>query len=69
MAKRIIIAGGNIGGTIIANRLVDKLQHEINKGNVEIVVLNKSDEHVYLPGQLLVAFGLESAGELIRKER
>lgn len=69
MAKRIIIAGGNIGGTIIANRLVDKLQHEIQKGDVEIVVLNKSDEHVYLPGQLLVAFGLESAGELIRKER
>ncbi|MEM0091508.1 MAG: FAD/NAD(P)-binding oxidoreductase [Saccharolobus sp.] len=69
MAKRIIIAGGNIGGTIIANRLVDKLQHDIHKGDVEIVVLNKSDEHVYLPGQLLVAFGLETAGELIRKER
>ena len=69
MVKRIIIAGGNIGGTIIANRLVNKLQHEIQKGDVEIVVLNKSDEHVYLPGQLLAAFGLETAEEIIRKER
>ncbi|MEM3912250.1 MAG: FAD/NAD(P)-binding oxidoreductase [Saccharolobus sp.] len=69
MVKRIIIAGGNIGGTIIANRLVNKLQHDIQKGDVEIVVLNKSDEHVYLPGQLLAAFGLETAEEIIRKER
>ena len=69
MPKRIIVAGGNIGGTIIANRLVQKLESEINKGEVEVVVLNKSDAHVYLPGQLLVAFGLEVPGELIRKER
>jgi len=69
MPKRIIVAGGNIGGTIIANRLVQKLESEINKGEVEVVVLNKSDEHVYLPGELLVAFGLEVPGELIRKER
>ncbi|TRM86588.1 pyridine nucleotide-disulfide oxidoreductase, partial [Sulfolobus sp. E3] len=45
MAKRIIIAGGNIGGTIIANRLAQKLHHEIHKGEVELVVLNKTDEH------------------------
>jgi sulfide:quinone oxidoreductase len=69
VAKRIIIAGGNIAGTIVANRLAQKLDEELNKGEVEIVVLNKSEEHVYLPGQLLMAFGLETPGELVRKER
>ena len=69
MAKRIIVAGGNIAGTIVANRLAQKLDEELNKGEVEIVVLNKSEEHVYLPGQLLMAFGLETPGELVRKER
>ncbi|WP_338604273.1 FAD/NAD(P)-binding oxidoreductase [Sulfolobus tengchongensis] len=68
MAKRIIVAGGNIAGTIIANRLIQKLEHEVNKGDVEIVVLNKSDDHIYLPGQLLVGFGLEVPGELVKKE-
>jgi len=68
MAKRIIIAGGNVAGTIVANRLVQKLEHEVNRGDVEIVALNKSDEHIYLPGQLLVGFGLETPGELVRKE-
>jgi sulfide:quinone oxidoreductase len=67
--KRIIIAGGNIAGTIVANRIVQKLSEEVKKGEVEIVVLNKSDEHVYLPGQLLMAFGLETPSELVKKER
>jgi len=38
VAKRIIIAGGNIAGTIVANRLAQKLDEELNKGEVEIVV-------------------------------
>jgi len=66
--KRIIIAGGNIAGTIVANRLAKKLDKELDKGEVEIVVLNNTDEHIYLPGQLLVAFGLEDPAELKRKE-
>ncbi|AWR95653.1 NAD(P)/FAD-dependent oxidoreductase [Acidianus brierleyi] len=67
--KRIIIAGGNIAGTIVANRLIQKLEDEVNKGEVEIVVLNRSDDHTYLPGQLLAAFGLEIPGELVKKEK
>ncbi|BAB65613.1 MULTISPECIES: NAD(P)/FAD-dependent oxidoreductase [Sulfurisphaera] len=66
--KRVIIAGGNIAGTIVANRLAKKLDEELDKGEVEIVVLNNTDEHVYLPGQLLVAYGLENPIELKRKE-
>ncbi|MCI2414024.1 MAG: NAD(P)/FAD-dependent oxidoreductase [Candidatus Aramenus sp.] len=67
--KRVIVAGGNIAGTIVANRLAQKLDEELDKGEVEIVVLNPSDTHTYLPGQLLVAFGLENPAELHKKER
>ncbi len=67
--KRVIVAGGNVGGTIIANRLAQKLDEELDKGEVEIVVLNPSDTHTYLPGQLLVAFGLENPVELHKKEK
>lgn len=69
MTKRIIIAGGNIGGTIVANRLVDKLSEEVNKGDVEIVVLNNTDTHIYYPGLLLVGYGLETPHAQLRKER
>ncbi|AWR97465.1 NAD(P)/FAD-dependent oxidoreductase [Acidianus sulfidivorans JP7] len=67
--KRIIVAGGNIAGTIVSNRLVQELHEEINKGDVEIVVLNPSDTHTYLPGQLLMAFGLETPDSLVKKEK
>ena len=67
--KRIIIAGGNTAGTIVANRLARKLDDELDKEEVEILVLNKTDEHIYLPGQVFVAFGLEEPAELKRNER
>ncbi|MCY0874357.1 MAG: NAD(P)/FAD-dependent oxidoreductase, partial [Acidianus infernus] len=64
--KKIVILGGGIGGTILANRLAKKLSSEINKGNVEITVLDKKDYHVYQPSQLLVALGIEDYDQLIR---
>lgn len=69
MVKKILIAGGNIGGTIVANRIVQKLEEEVDKGEVEVTVLNNTDKHYYLPGQLLLAFGLETPGALIRDEK
>ncbi|MCY0859165.1 MAG: FAD/NAD(P)-binding oxidoreductase [Sulfolobaceae archaeon] len=68
MPKRIIIAGGNIAGTIVANRLVQKLKDEVEKSDVEIVVLNNTNKHYYLPGQLLMAYGLESPEALVKDE-
>jgi sulfide:quinone oxidoreductase len=67
--KKILILGGGIGGTIVANKLARKLLNEIIKGNVEIKVLDKKDYHVYQPSQLLVALGLEDYDQLMRSER
>ncbi len=67
--KKIVILGGGIGGTIVANKLARKLSSEINKGNVEITVLDKKDYHVYQPSQLLVSLGIEDYDQLIRPER
>lgn len=67
--KRIIIAGGGIAGTIVANRLAKQLSTELERGEVEILVINASDKHIYQPGQLLVPFGVTDTGELITDER
>jgi sulfide:quinone oxidoreductase len=67
--KRIIVAGSGIGGTIVANRLAERLRKEIDAGEVEIVAVDKSDKHIYQPGQLFVGLGLEDASEIVRDER
>jgi hypothetical protein len=40
--KRIIIAGGEIVGIIVANRLVKTLSPEIGKVEVELLVLERT---------------------------
>ncbi|BBG25442.1 Sulfide-quinone reductase [Sulfuracidifex tepidarius] len=67
--KKVVIAGGGIAGTIVANRIAQKLSQELDKGEVEIEVLTESDEHVYLPGQLLLSFGVEDSSSLVKKEK
>ncbi len=67
--KKVVIAGGGIAGTIVANRIAQKLNQELDKGEVEIEVLTESDDHVYLPGQLLLSFGVEDSSSLVKKEK
>lgn len=69
MTKRIVVLGGGIGGTIVANKLAKKLSAELDRGEVEIDVLDRKDYHVYQPSQLLAALGLEDYDQLMRPER
>ena len=65
MAKRIVILGGGTGGTLSANRL-----RRLCPGNdVEIVVVDQNDDHVYQPGLLFVPFGLTHSTEIVRSRR
>lgn len=66
---RIIVVGGGAAGTMVANRLVHVLSDHVDRGDVEVVVLDKSEYHYYQPGYLFVALGEEEPEHFVRKER
>lgn len=65
---RILIVGGGTGGTIVANNLARRLAAEIRAGKARITMLSASDQHMYQPGLLYVAFGQMMPDELYRKQ-
>ena len=65
MARRIVILGGGTGGTLCANRL----RRLYGDDEVEIVVVDQDDEHVYQPGLLFVPFGLAQPDDIVRPRR
>src|SRR5664280_2299319 len=62
MTKRIVILGGGTGGTLSANRM----RHLFSEEDIEIVVVDQNDDHVYQPGLLFVPFGLAHIDEIVR---
>ncbi len=60
--RRVVILGGGTGGTIVANRLRRRHPHV----DLEIVVVDRDDRHVYQPGLLFVPFGLADVEDLVR---
>jgi sulfide:quinone oxidoreductase len=64
MRKRIVILGAGTGGTLAANKLDRLLGDEI-----EIVVVDKDDRHVYQPGLLFVPFGMADPERIVRSRR
>ena len=62
MGKRIVILGGGTGGTLVANRLHKHYRHS----DVEILVVDQDDHHLYQPGLLFVPFGLAAHSEIVR---
>ena len=67
--KRIVILGGGVGGTLTANLLVRKLHREIDAGEVEVTVVDRTGAHVYQPGFMYIAMGGERAEKLQRSEQ
>ncbi len=65
---RILVVGGGTGGTIVANNLARRLDKEIKKRKVHITMLSASDQHMYQPGLLYVAFGQMMPDELYRDQ-
>jgi sulfide:quinone oxidoreductase len=66
---RIVILGGGVGGTLTANLLVKKLRKQIDTGDVEVMVVDATGQHVYQPGFMYIAMGGERAEKLERPER
>ncbi len=67
--KRVVILGGGVGGTIVANLLGRKLKKQIDGGQASVTVVDSSGQHVYQPGFMYIAFGHERASKLSRPER
>ncbi len=65
---RILVVGGGTGGTIVANNLARRLSKEIMNRKVRITMLSASDQHMYQPGLLYLAFGQMTPDELYRDQ-
>ena len=63
---KVLIVGGGMGGTILANNLARRLKAEMKSGQVRLEMLSASDKHTYLPGLLYVAVGRMTPDELYR---
>jgi sulfide:quinone oxidoreductase len=66
--ERVVILGGGVGGTLTANLLVRKLRRRIDRGEVDITVVDQTGEHTYQPGFMYIAMGGERAENLRRPE-
>ena len=67
--KHILILGGGVGGTLTANLLVKQLHGGIDRGEIEITVVDATGQHVYQPGFMYIAMGGERAEKLQRPEQ
>ncbi|SMB99895.1 sulfide:quinone oxidoreductase [Thermanaeromonas toyohensis ToBE] len=56
MTKRIVIVGGGVAGTMVANRLAKSMVKEVYDGELEIVLITNTAQHIYQPGFLFIAF-------------
>ena len=65
---RILIVGGGMGGTILANNLARRLKNELKVGKAKITMLTASEKHMYQPGLLYVALGRMTPDELYRDQ-
>ncbi|NHN49275.1 NAD(P)/FAD-dependent oxidoreductase [Halostella sp. JP-L12] len=57
MTEHVVIIGGGTGGTVLANDLADRLEPELDAGDVRVTLVNDDSEHVYKPVWLYVPFG------------
>lgn len=68
MAKKILIVGGGLAGTIIGNGLCRQLGSELRSSEVSITMLGATETHMYQPGLLYVPFGKIREKELFRDQ-
>ncbi|MDE2452564.1 MAG: NAD(P)/FAD-dependent oxidoreductase [Burkholderiales bacterium] len=65
---KILIVGGGMGGTILANNLARRLCAELKTGKARITMLTASERHMYQPGLLYLALGRITPDELYKDQ-
>jgi sulfide:quinone oxidoreductase len=64
-AQEIVILGGGVGGTLIANLLA----HKLTRKRARITLIDRTGRHIYQPGLLYIPFGGAPPEQLERPER
>lgn len=65
MPQQIVIVGGGVGGTIVAN----VISHALSSNEAEVTLIDTTGQHVYMPGWLYLPFNSHEGIELSRDER
>ena len=69
MTERVVVVGGGTGGTVLANRLADRLEPELDSGDVEVVLINDGEKQYYKPAYLYVPFDKKTVADATKPIR
>lgn len=67
--KQVVVLGGGVGGTLVANLTARKLRRQIAAGEAKVTVVDLTGRHSYQPGYMYIAMGNERAEKLVRPEK
>jgi sulfide:quinone oxidoreductase len=67
--KSILVLGGGVGGTLVANLISRKIKKQIDAGEATVTVVDEKGEHVYQPGFMYIAMGDQDPRSLRKPER
>ncbi len=67
--QNVLVLGGGVGGTLVANLISRKIKKQIDAGEARITVVDETGEHVYQPGFMYIAMGNEDPKSLRKPER
>jgi len=63
--KTLLILGAGTGGTMVANKMSQELDHLEWK----IIIVDKNENHYYQPGFLFIPFGIYNPADVIKRKR
>ncbi|MCC6904707.1 MAG: NAD(P)/FAD-dependent oxidoreductase, partial [Anaerolineae bacterium] len=63
--KTLLILGAGTGGTMIANKMVERLDLE----EWRIIIVDRDETHYYQPGFLFIPFDIYRPGDVIKPKR
>ena len=67
--QSILVLGGGVGGTLVANLLSRKIKKQIDAGEARVTVVDATGQHVYQPGFMYIAMGNQDPRSLRKPER
>ena len=66
--QRVVVVGGGVGGTLVANLVARNLRQHIAASEATITLVDERGQHVYQPGFMYIAMGSERPEDLVRPE-